>query len=224
MQKQPKAQHWLVSVTGVLTRCKSQLHRSHRCGACKPGVVLNRCHLKLPCFLQGDAATPPLTGQIWFCQIFFLLLLRSGQSLRSRSPVWGSGRASAPYQGCYKGLCERDGVMQHSERGAANLSLLSQSLSWPSTLFLWLWFPLYFGSSINKSLFDASACIQSHRRKHNHSTWWEWSRWEVVPLVKRWPLWRWESAPLEGWRSDFIYHHVIIKIGKSSAWFYSHER
>lgn len=31
VQKQPETQHLLVPVTGVLTWCKSQLHRSHRC-------------------------------------------------------------------------------------------------------------------------------------------------------------------------------------------------
>lgn len=137
-------------------------------------VVLNRCHLELPSFPQRDAAASPLTGWIWFCQMFFLLLLRSGQPFRSRSCIWGPGRASALYQGYCKGLCERDGViMQHSQRGAANLSLLSQSLPWPPTLFLWLWFPLQFGSSINKSLFDASTRIRSRRRKQNQSIWWE---------------------------------------------------
>lgn len=148
--------------------------------------------------------------------MFFLLLLRSGQPFRSRSCIWGPGRASALYQGYCKGLCERNGViMQHSQRGAANLSLLSQSLPWPPTLFLWLWFPLQFGSSINKSLFDASTRIWSRRRKQNQSTWWEQVGSGASGGV---------SAPLEGWGSDFIYYHVIIKIGKISAWFYSQER
>lgn len=187
--------------------------------------MLNHCHLELPRFPQGDAAASPLTGRIWFCQMFFLLLLSSGQPFRSRSRVWGPGRVSVLYQGYYKGLCERDGViMQYSHRGAANLSLLSQSLPWPPTLFLWLWFPLQFGSSINKSLFDLSTCIQGHTRKQNQSTWLEWNRWEVVPLVEHWPLWKWASVPLEGWHSDFIYHRIIIKIAKTSAWFYSPER
>lgn len=137
-------------------------------------VVLNHCHLELPRFPQGHAAASPLTRWIWFCQMFFLLLLRSGQPFRSRSRTWGLGRASAPTQGNYKGLCERNAViMQHSQHGAANLSLLSQSLPWPPTLFLWLWFRLQFGSTVNKSLFDASFCIQTHGWKQNQSTWWE---------------------------------------------------
>lgn len=45
-----------------------------------------------------------------------------------------------------------------------------------------------------------------------------------VPLEERWPLWKWTSAPLEGCCSDFIYHHVIIKICKISAWFYLQQR
>lgn len=186
VQKQPEIQHSLVSVTGILTWCKGQLHRSHRCDGThkcrsfqleKWGCGAEPLSSGAIAFPQGDAAASPLTGYIWFCQMFFSLLLRSGQSFRPRSCVWGLGCASAPYQDYYKGLCERDGViMQHSQRGAANLLLLFQSLPWLPTLFTWLWFPLQFHRSINKSLFNSSMCIRSHRQKQNQSTWWEWSR------------------------------------------------
>lgn len=159
-------------VAGILIWRKSQLHRSHRCDEalkCRSFQLVSwGCGTELlssgaSCSPQGYEA--PLTRQIRFCQMFFLLLLRSGQPFKSRSSVWAPGRASAPYQGYYKGLCERDGViMQHSQHGAANLWLLSQSLPRLPTLSLWLWLPLQLGSSINKSLSDVSTDIWRHRQ------------------------------------------------------------